>query len=146
QQSNLAEVAVRRVDETFGAKHAVLEQKLGAREAQDEESQKRALVAAQGLAQRVAEKSAAADAAAERLAECKRALLRYGRIAAAVLLSLLSVLGFMVGLSRMAQGRPGGVPDFATGMGSLMLLFLGVLGVAASVLLGRPRVDMMLAA
>jgi hypothetical protein len=141
QQTNLAEVAVLNVNKTFRPKWDALQEKLGAREGQDDESQKRALVAAQALTQRVAEKSTAAEAADERLAECKRDLLRYGLIAAAVLLSILSVLGFMVGMSRMAQGRPGGVPYFATGICSLMLLLLGVMGVAASVLLGRPQAD-----
>src|SRR5262249_59642729 len=37
EQNNLAEVAVRKVDEAFAAKHVVLQQKLAAREGQDEE-------------------------------------------------------------------------------------------------------------
>src|SRR5262249_52462501 len=139
EQKNLAEVAVLNVDKAYRPKWVAMQEKLKAREGQDDESQRRALAAAQALTQRRAGAAAPPAAAAERLAESKQDLLRYGLIAAAVLLAILSVLGFMVGLSRMGQGRPGGVPYFATGICSLMLLLLGVMGVAVSVVLERPQ-------
>src|SRR5947209_19575884 len=50
----------------------------------------------------------------------------------------LSLLGLVTGLRRMAREQPGAGVCFATGLCSLMLLFLGGLGVAGYLLSTRP--------
>src|SRR5262249_36089479 len=106
EQTNLAELAGKRVRENFEPKYKALQEKLAAREGQDDENIRREVEETNALNRRVTGLARDANAAEELLAECKRDLWRYGLIAAAVLLSLVSVLGFMVGLNRMAQGRP----------------------------------------
>jgi hypothetical protein len=137
ERNDLAEVGVRRVDALYLPDHIKLEEQLAAREAGQEETQKQAADQTQQLRERVTAASGAVKAAEEELTECKQRLVRYGLIFLAVVLLGLSVLGLVAGLRRMAREQPGAGVCFATGLCSLMLLFLGGLGVAGYVLSDR---------
>jgi hypothetical protein len=138
EENNLAELRLARVDKAFAVKHVALNQKLAAREVRDDQDQKQAAGEAAQLRLRLGAAAAATQTAEDQLSVCKQRLARYGLIFLAVVLLALTALGLTTGLRRMAREQKGAGLWFATGLCSLMLLFLGSLGVAGYLLSGRP--------
>ncbi|MCI0464749.1 MAG: hypothetical protein L0Z62_48110 [Gemmataceae bacterium] len=124
-QKTLLDVRLGKVDQQFGPKYLELQKQLADQENQAEENAKKGREAMGQLEQRLAATQAMASAASTRLAEYRGEVLKWAGIGLAVLLVVLAVVGFVVGLSRMARNLPRAAPYFATGITSLALLMVG---------------------
>ncbi len=139
EQNNLHEVRVARLDRSFAPRHLTLQQKLAAKEAQEEQRQGKSANELAQLQGRIHGAQVAATGAEMELREQKDRLLKYALMFLAAVLLVAGVAGFAVGMMRIANERPGATPYFATGVSALLLLVILGLGSAVAYLGDRPH-------
>ncbi len=137
EQKNFKELRQLAIDREFAPQHVVLQKRLAAREVGSEQLEKQRGENLGRLQQEVAQAQAATATRTEQLEAYRGWVVQWVLIGAALVLVALTVLGFAVGMTRLARGLPRAVPYYATGICSLLLLMLGGL-VTAVVFLRAP--------
>jgi hypothetical protein len=129
--ANLAELDVKKVEEKFAPQWLALQTRLGKKEADEEQRDQRQAAELPRFEGRIGAAQANLNAATARVRDFNRTL---GQAVLAALLLVLLVVGIgglVIGLVRASGEHRGALPYFATGLGALVLLFLG--GGAATV-------------